>query len=143
MANHELSRLSSAQTLSIRLYHLLPLTPVSKATNMRSVQTERFTHFQRSRVSPAGLAALFASALVPVSHSLSSFCSILASAFLRLLTPRRYVAPLLRYYGRSDLCRARLSANKRPSPRLFPAGVPAGNSRGKSEEHTAELPSPT
>src|SRR5699024_7420833 len=88
-------------------YHLPPLTPVSRATNMRLVQIERSTHFQRSSMSPTGLAALFAQALVSVCSALSSFCSILASAFLRPFAPRRCAAPLLGSYGRSDLYRDR------------------------------------
>src|SRR4051812_2960489 len=76
-------------------------------------------------MSPTGLAALFAQALVSVGLALSSFFPILASTFLRPLAPRRYVAPLLRYYGRSDLCQAwGLRPVRGLDPRAFPGRVP-------------------
>ena len=94
-------------------------------------------------MSPAGIAALLALALVPVSSGFSLFWLILASAFLRPLAPRRYAAPLLGYYGRSDLCRARLSANKRPRPRLSPAGFPASCPCPSDHSVPTHVPCPT
>ena len=48
----------------------------------------------------------------------------LASAFLRPLAPRRSTAPLLSYYGRSDLCQARLSAHWGLPTSAYPGRVP-------------------
>jgi hypothetical protein len=94
-------------------------------------------------MSPAGLAALLALALVPVGSWLSSFRSILASAFLRPFAPRRCATPLLSYYGRSDLCRARLSAKLRLPASAAPAGFPASCAHPSGHSIPTHLPCPT
>src|SRR5439155_21372707 len=63
-------RFPRAYTLSIKLNHLPPLTPTSRAVNIRSVQTEGSTQAQRARISPACLVS-FDTAASSVSLSLS------------------------------------------------------------------------
>src|SRR5438552_18995359 len=46
---HALSRVVGRMTLSIRLYHLPPLTPLPSADTMRSVQIEASAHHHSRR----------------------------------------------------------------------------------------------
>src|SRR5437588_6039930 len=95
-ARHPARSVSSAYTLSIRLYHRPPFTPLSRASSMRSVQTLGSVHPHRGATSLSrladrvGTAESFSSARLCFTHHLpASLCS----------TP---VTALPGYYGGSD-----------------------------------------
>src|SRR5262249_7629135 len=83
------SRFGSAYTLSIKLYHLPPLTPLSRALSIRSVHTVGSTHLHLSRVSPACLA----------SGTIAGFSSFVVS----LTNPPPYAPSLHLRYEASSL----------------------------------------
>ena len=86
-------RLTALYTLSIKLNHCLPLTPRSRAVNIRSVQTSGSTQLHRARMSLACLVS------ADTAASLSSvLLSIPSSTSLRPLAPR----PLRRFFATTD-----------------------------------------
>ena len=111
--------------LSIRLYHRPPLTPLSSADTMRSVQTEASTHDQLRG---------FCTFSSPCGHCRCSLCSVSvhsASTFLPTF-PRRGFAirafrgsSPLQYYAGSDSCRASPARQVSPfHPLAFRASNP-------------------
>src|SRR5580704_10889767 len=80
--------MSGAHTLSIKLYQRPPLTPLSSADTMRSVQTEASTHDQRvsaPRVALAGTAGAVACFIPSIAHP-PSYPPSLGAALLSALS---------------------------------------------------------
>src|SRR6476620_2569804 len=111
-------------TLSIRLNHLPPLTPLASADNIRSVQTLASTQVQfRSGVSAPCLALADtsdASACVCLSFTYPPSC---LPSLSMVLLPMRSVRSTLcgasscRYYEGSDSCRRRRGGRSLRLPR--------------------------
>ena len=86
--------------MSIRLNHLSPLTPSSRAVSMRSVQTEGSVQAHRARTSPACLALMLPDTLAGLSSF--GFCFTHPPS-CAAFAPRPLQA-VHRYYARSDSC---------------------------------------
>ena len=82
---------------AIRLNHFPPFTPVSRAVNMRSVQTHDLVHAQRARTSPACLALSAEGS--PVTSAGGSFMGLIFPH------PSPCVPWLHRHYPASSLLR--------------------------------------
>ena len=105
---HEDSRLSIRKTLSIKLYHRPPFTPVSKAANIASVHTLRSTHDHRSS-NPRSSASL--ACLGVFSTFASSFRFVCSSAIYLPASLRSIpITGLHRYYEGSDSHASHLGA---------------------------------
>jgi len=118
-----LKRLSSRQTLSIKLNHFPPFTPDSRAVNIRSFQTVASVQAQRARTSPACVGPEATDAGVVCSD-----CFMIVSNSLAALRSTG-ITRLRRYYGASDSCWP-FSVESA----LLPAGLPA--SRVLPSEHS-------